>query len=452
MKKIIILIALITLSAICFVGCGNNSSDLSKLNKDNPSSNNSASDNLLFTFSEFSEDMNWVYFCDGPAQTISSSDINPRYGCIDKSGKMLFYIDSANADGIPTDYSNGYSYFYSDNRTKLNVLDKSGKVCSSYKAIVETYDGSLTTIIGDRDDHCVSFGDGYTVMQTHISDFDNNYYKYSIFDANGKELYTFNTDRDEEVKVEYEGEGVFSFKNMGTYFSKANKWSNVVYYGDFNNEAVFFHCEFGETESRESTVTLSYINCLGQIYTTKTMKREELGWDTNTTDVNEGFSIIHGNESLALYNIKTDELKKLTNDKYLDKIKEASFFINNGKIIVTMKGLDNESYFTIFDTDWNVISEPIRGGLVKENCGRIIVDLDKVYDLDGNLLFSFKEKGYTVGTYTYSDDVFMAKSDTSKSNVSNGRVVGNNEFAAFDINGDPLFVSIDFSHATEIKT
>ena len=426
----------------------------------------------LYLISNYSDGVAWVNYCDATAKDKTREGVHPKCGCINKNGELIFYYDSTDITHDPTDFSNGYAYIESDSGKKLTVIDTSGKICSTYNLVSETNDGFKVTKSGNMDNYCVAYGDGYEVVQTHDSGFDNNSYTYTIYDANNNQVYQLNEKPQKEISVKYWGNGVFSFKNTGFYYSRSGTWVDDKHAkpdGEFKGDMKYSDVVYGERRKTgnywDYDVHLEYIDTSGNVISTKTVSRSELGWNIKSSDVYNNRCIIYGAPQedkitkMFIYNFEDNSMVQLTDEKYLNQLSgDFDFHFMTNRIVITTQGQDKKNYYIVFDYDWNVIVEPQKYNYIDVSDNRIIKDFKYVYDENGSLVFEIDDKyvhstggaEYAVfNAPTYKDDMLVVH--TELDDRFNGTFLGSLGIAAYDLNGKELFNDISMSKASQIE-
>ena len=321
------------------------------------------------------------------------------------------------------------------------------------------------------DNYCVAYGNGYEVVQTHESGFDNNSYTYTIYDANNNQVSRFTESPQKEITVKYWGNGVFSFDKKHYYYANSGKWvdyEDVRPDGEFDSDMKFFDVVYGEEHKNgnidDYDVNLSYIDDSGKNVSTKTMSRAELGWNIISTNVYNNRCIIYGYpkdgklSKMFIYNFEDNSLNQLTDEKYLNQFSDDFdiHFMDN-RIVITTQGQDKKNYYIVFDFGWNVIVEPQEYNHINITNKRIIKDFKDVYDENGSLIFeidgdyvhSIRGAEYAVFSEpTYKDDKLVVNKKLD--NRFNGVFSGTLGVAAYDLNGELLFTEINHSNAKEI--
>lgn len=437
-KTVTILMVLFVI--ICAVSCSNN--DTTTLQE---KSHIKLPDVSVFE-PYYSEGLMWIEY-----KVTDTHEDNSRFGCVDKNGKLQFYIDNKEVCSVPTPFENGYSHIESKDSTVVSVLDKKGFICSSYNKLNITDIGSERSTKGDTSNCCVAYGYGYSVVQKHYSGFSDNYYEYIVFDPNGKKLYSFTTEDDEEIKVTHLGQGVFCFKNKGTFFCQGKKWTEYQTSNEFpsNAEMVYYNTEYGEDDNGNDTLEILFLTPKGEKISTGKLSREEYGWDSQATNVFNNIAVIYNYEydNVFSYNVKEKTFKKLNDDTYYNQMSEDTEFILSGECIVAnMKGEDDGKYYAVFNKNMDILVTPVKyTSQIDVYDNRIIVDFDSVYDLYDNFIFSFSENECEADAWCRLNDgvIFVPKENTNNDEK---------EYVLFDNNGKKVFESneIDSLSAKEI--
>lgn len=393
--------------------------------KDKNTSSTTASNVKYYTMNDFSEGYAWVYFKDGN---------KCYYGCIDKTGKMIFKKDATNILEV-TAFKNGCSHIKYKNA--YAVIDKQGNELSR-----------LTT---NSNKTICAYGEGYTLIQEYSAGFDFSGYKYTIFDKNGTAVANWERQKEYYGRIKYMGEGVFSFygEDQGYYCCKSNKW--VDYEGNMQQT---FNDEYVIIETGRSRVSL--MDSLGNVkeITTSGDMAGDYSWYST---VGSGICVLYkyfNGDSLIAYDIKNNSFATMSNyyaqrtdwDQFLDDNCFNSFI--GQRMLVPLTGDDGAEYVVLFDKNWNAVSDPVRADSYFYSDGRFIayqshynasslsiaVDDITVYDENCKRLFNMSDIGFSgYQIYGYSDGVArIIKSGTTK---------------YIDKNGKQLFSEIDMSKA-----
>lgn len=184
----------------------------------------------------------------------------------------------------------------------------------------------------------------------------------------------------------------------------------------------------------------------------------ENGWNWRISSIVNDTCVLYDfiNDQLILYNYNTASFKMLSD--YCDKIdwdavEDANLIVDDARIAIPMIGSDGNNYVSIFDTDWNMICEPIIMADYNEHGepyygfsnGRLVVkDLNNIgiyhiYDENGNMIFDID---LSTCAYKYIVNGF-----------SEGILFGGIEEGVpryFDVDGNLLFDRIDSSNASVI--
>lgn len=455
-KKIVLLLTFVLLLSL--VGCGR------KLESTTTGGDSSGKKDTVLSVLKPSKKTPVVLrdscnFSDGRAWiTYQLEEDSPSlYGCIDKTGSILFYITPDKYPTIATPYSSGYSVLqYGD---RFYVLDKNGTVCSTYDEHPSD-DFNSGVIVG---------GDGYIWTYEYTSGFDKAYYTYQLHAPNGNVITEFVYNGTEEIsKFAYCGKGVWEYWDYDAgvyrYFcAQSNKWVEHPDVGGmfstFYGDEALIGIDYDESDN----VTLWIMDTQGNTHTV-TYDRT-LAWNWNTESlINENLCVSGISRSfgslgeVSVCNTKTGEMAVL-GEKYTDKlISDPTGVYTNGIMPLAIQGQDEETYIIFFDASLNPVSEPINVFsylwtgelLIFERLGD---NGFTVSDSNGNIRFTSDEKGYSQIT-GYYDGVarvrlegksIMGMSKILSANDSNGFLSG--EWIFIDTNGDPIFEVIDASSA-----
>ena len=462
----IILTALLVCTAVC--GCSgnenaNNSSTVSENSNQNSASQDqngtvvetesNVTDIDLYLTYNYSEDLAWVIFNKG-----EGTEKQQYCGCIDKSGNLVFYIDENSLGTSPllsklTPYSNGYSYIETSN--SLYLLNKSGTVLQTYPIVPEKS--------GNK---AIAYADGYVWYQEYVSDFDEAYYKYSLYDSNKNIVTEFEYEGTEPIEsMGYYEKKVWAYYNRNkenpinsVYFTDGNKW--IDSYTDF-----YFYDDIaiiGPTHDNEDTDVgyLSFIDSKGN--QTYTQLPDNIGrWnDIQCYAISDDYCVLYHSgyakqEYLAIYNVSTKKFIKMDN-KYNDKIDYDSLpddsgelMFENGKIALRLIGSDGDSYVGLFDTSWNIIGEPIKSSIYYFSDGKLVTDKN-IYDENVKILFSADDFGYK-SVSSYHNGIAHAKTDGMQIS-SGGETYGyEDDWFYIDSDGNRLFDSINMKSAIKMQ-
>ena len=141
------------------------------------------------------------------------------------------------------------------------------------------------------------------------------------------------------------------------------------------------------------------------------------------------------------------------------------------------EGADGNNYIILYDNSGNQVSEPIQvvfsntysSNYYNYSGSRLIIDILKsnsvpatindvyIYDENGNYIYALSEVGYT-GISCYSDGAALVTNyehdeginKTTESYMYNMKIADGEEPVYLDLNGDPLFDSIDMSAFYEL--
>lgn len=365
-----------------------------------------------YSYNDFSEELAWINFAD---------DEKSYYGCIDKTGKIVFLFD---ADGISeiTDFSNGYAYIsYQD---CMKIIDKTGKIIGEY-SIDETH-------------KVAAYGDGYICTEERIADYNSSRYDYQIFNTDGTVLAASSSPDGQKYK--YFGQGIFGYFSheignsyYNVYFPEANKWIEQV--------DGFYFCD-ATTIMGKGRETIITIDNKGNKKSQSIPEGNHI-WVVN--DLVNDLSILYSYEEfLETYNYRENTFKKMDENissmiEY-DKLPPLTF--SDGKIALPWNGSDDKNYVAIFDTEWNLVANPI--------------PIDKFADYNDNLLYSYSDGRLIVeneeSTIVYDEkcnEVFNSNtcgySQISKYQNGVSKILDQSFPTYLDKDGNKLFEKIDTS-------
>lgn len=413
----------------------------------------------------FSEGYAWV-ICRDPAVESSS-----RYGCIDKTGKVILSMPSNALP--PSAFDEGYSYAkqYGD-----NVL----------YAIAT--DGSVTKYGNENDNkvRILAYGGGYVIVGRYDATFDSDEYVFEIQDSKATTIESFTLAGDEiddkstglHTLPIYCGQGVFGFQletNGGHptdfYCCKTNKWvkeaaSDEVEFID-DSDTAYLGVNYGESNNQ-----LVFMTSAGEI--SRYTLPETIGniWHTCVSD---NKCIIHDfNNHFYLYDLSSETLKQMPSEYESsiknDYYKEGKPFFNEGLCVMVAEGADGDDYIEVFDENWNRQFEPIKtidgweflyysNGTLSiepriEQGGSGFTEGDSaIYDKSGNQLWT--SDGFlspmSDGLFLHAEDAgFGSKAQQMPVNIKNRTYTTGRPIDFLDKDGKPAFESLDMSSAKEV--
>ena len=423
---------------------------------------------------DFSEKLAGVKFKTGKIEERQNSYEQHYFGVINKSGEMIFRIDSTNISAV-TQFSNGYSYVsYSD---KIDVIDSSGITVKSYPI---------------DDSQCVrAYGDGYVLTEVHDSDFDSNGYIYTIYSPTGETIKTIET-TDYSNFVRYLGKGVFLCNGM-MYFVESDKELNVGTESDFHDiyfreNKVVLGIDYYDPDIDGYRGKLKILDLDGQIEEIELYPEYGWDWDGSVLAIKNNLCILYSYDyyesTLITYNLTDKSFAIMPEDSankvVWDDIHSPLLFDDSGKIALTMQGSDGNYYVGIFDTEWTMSADPIQvrsnsnfvrgfgysdsgytfsdNRLIISNIGISENPETCVYDGNGNLIYKLDEKGY-YGIASYSDGVACVSSweGRYKGNGYTVHLDGDNMMELdgsespeyLDLDGNLLFEKIDMDSVVD---
>ena len=370
-------------------------------------------------------------------RTTNSDGYEDTYACIDDDGVVKFSFDINQPDNklyAMAPFEDGYSYLYpavgytEEGYESLGIVDSDGNV----------------TLFGDEEGVLiVAHGGGYVILERHEEGFDSNAYSYEIRDATGELVETLNPDNPSRyVKARYCGQGVFqiNFEDAGGFYCCKTKklvqegtWEDVDFVGD--SDTALFYIDGEEVAFLTSSGDIKYQKIpesLGRIHAAK---------------VNDGLCVLNNGSGLYLLDVSSGELKTLPEEyakrvdfEYLDSC-PATF--HDGRCVLQVIGDDNEHYFQVFDTDWNLVFGPVQGHLSDEEVysDGILTEGNVVYDTDGNVLFETESNILSAG-----DGVLI----NAESLNADGWFIGFGDVTYLDQSGDPLFAEVTYNENSKV--
>lgn len=331
----------------------------------------------------FSEGLAWVKFA-------KSSGEQERYACIDKEGNVLFAFPEGCDDMKPTPFDNGYSFISND--ADLMTIGHITSNCQSIisvdkKGNVKTFNVSDlgdTTNVDKEEREITACGGGYFVMYRHQqADFDNNDYPwiYEVYDAEGNYIDSLNSSSATWTTY-YRGQGMFEFKrdyngdDSVLFFPKVDKFIQTVPTTDVvfvDGEDMAFVAEgeeidvlqaVGEEDWQDSTVSgLVFVSKDGEI-TTYAAPDEvwALGDDPRVSDdliVLYGWGDEREGKTYYSYDVKRGVLKKMPEEYAQHELTAERAIFHDGVCAMLVLGADNRLYYSVYDSEWNRLFDPI---------------------------------------------------------------------------------------------
>lgn len=349
--------------------------------------------------------------------------------CVDKDGHALFRYNQKDVTTY-TEFSRNFAYItYKDD---FSVIDKTGKILSSFP--VDDY-GEIK-----------AYGDGYVMTEKYLSDFDDAYYSYAIYDSIGKKIKTFTLSDNGQIReANYCGDGVFGIQLRGSwndptefYCIKTDKFVKVQ--GDincrFNNGRAIIGIDYADPDEVGYRARLNLLTSEGEqshipIY-------PEIGWNWSETPILKDSSCIiywpYPDGSMVNYDFENDKFYKL-NENYVKKMNwekiTSKLVYDSGVIALPLKGSDNKNYVMVFDKTMQKVSEPLEcSNFENYKYGRMIVKYNNntlVYNEKCELIFTLADMDAQEMTQ-YSEGIAVV--DNTKCIDVNGKVVF--EFANID--------------------
>lgn len=403
-KKIIVttvavMIVFIAALIICLIVSSkndNNFDDGTTLNQitvtkanENTTINESTKEYKYISYNDFSEDIAWINFED---------DSNSYWGCIDKTGKLLFSFENIGINEV-TNFSSGYAYIiYND---CIKIVNKSGEITGIY--------------ITDGNNTVLAYGDGNIFIREHIADYNSSVYNYSIIDNKGEVIQTFSLDDLKDYYgFKYFGKGIFGYYTepfkYKIYFPESEKWIDL----DGNSESFYFYNDTAFLGIHYGGGKDSSDGYRGKIYLINTKGEEksliipdDYGWNWKINPIIENKSILHSYsyyyDYLIAFNVNDFSFRKMPEEMQskIDYKHLPILSFKENRIALPWNGSDNKKYIAVFNENLELIKEPI---LIDDfenytySESRLIIKNDSltiVFDENCNELFDSNKVGYT---------------------------------------------------------
>ena len=368
---------------------------------------------------------------------------------VDKDGNALFRINTENiSDYTITEFSDGYAHILTDN--KIYVINKDGEITSSY----------------DRGTgiHVLAYGDGYTLIEEYISDFDSSEYQYKVFDYSGNVKVNFEYPEETVARARYCENGIFQMylTNRDAYYGT----EYTDYVSATTGKTIELHADVSSTFFENTTVAgfsshdpdeVGYRSLLHLINVdcqeTSIPIYPDTGWNWDTSfnpAVAEGVCVIQELHDgiLYIYDVENAEFRKFDGEN-ADRLMlgvienlENPLVFQNDRLALPLLGNDGKSYVAVYDKQWNQVTAPIQTNqFFPISCDRMLIQTESgtvIYDVNGNEIFKMSDLGYQdEEIQPFSDNV--AKIDSSS-----------DELIYVDINGNILFDEMKLDNVKDI--
>lgn len=382
---------LILLTFIFLFGCSSNQENVKSSDQIDIDNTSNLESVVLSNTAVYSDDRLWV-------------DLNTEDGvmksAIDKKGNVI--VGFYNYPEV-SDFEDGYSSVAF--KDYVHHINKKGEI--------------ISTIEISENQKIVCYGGGYTVVESHTSDFETNEYTYTIYGHDGNELTTYAPGDGEEHSVYYMKNGVFNFRiyteegwTNDIYFSKSNKWVRQglehEYYFDGNNDLVV-GCESGENG------TLIVLTNDGDV------KKIVLPFSPTNVWSIQDYSIISGDycmiidsNNLYILNMITQQMSGIE-EKYIPKINwESNNFNFIGDVMsIPLVGEDGNLYVGLFGIDGKIIEEPLMQSgytfsdeMLVTYTGSLSDTIINVYTKDGKKAFDIKLDDISTHEFNRYNNIF----------------------------------------------
>ena len=379
----------------------------------------------------FSQGYCWIEFYD----TDSSDPHQGIYGCIDKTGKMIYYLQNTQR---PSDFSDkGISRF--------NSFVQYG---GDYYSV--TTDGKVELIHEGTDTFSCLINEDYACYIEPVSGFDKNQRKYYIYDPSGQLVKEIVLDENEfPESVNYMGNGIFIFTyEMGSighiYFTKSDAYEEQYISPNLS----------GQRYKAEGDYLLYYVGRLnGEESAQLTIADEKGNWkdiyipsefgrDPIYVDSSDNYILLsNDNEFYYLYDVKNDTFRKF-DGQYSDRLDWYMYNLDradcgNQILALCLEGQDGETYVGLYDINtFELVCEPILGGspeIVNDNL--VVQNKNEgtiIYSMKGEKIISLPDSYFV----SYNDGVYRCD-----------RGLGRTAYY-YDENWQLLFTSDDIKYST----
>lgn len=399
------------------------------------STNNGSTNNLGTCVFEapgsFSQGYCWIEFYD-------TDSIDPHqgiYGCIDKTGKMIYYLENTMCPSQFTD--KGISRFRAFNQYG-----------GGYYSI--TTDGKVELFHEGSDTFSSLISEDYECYLEPVSGFDKNQRKYYIYDPSGQLVKEIVLEENEfPESVNYMGNGIFIFTyGMGSighiYFTKSDAYEEQYISPNLS----------GQRYKEDGNYLLYYVGRLnGEERANLTIADDQGNWkdvfipseygnDPIYIDSSDNFILLsNGNEFYYLYDVKNDTFRKF-DGQYSDRLDWYMYNLHradcgNQVVALCLEGQDGETYVGLYDINsFELVCDPIQGGspeIINDNL--IVYNMNEgtiIYSMKGEKIINLPES-YSV---SYNDGVYRCD-----------RGLGRTAYY-YDENWNLLFTSDDINYST----
>lgn len=334
------------------IGAAGDDSGSSQLTSKTPTQDNQEQVNYEIRFGRsYSEDRAWVYY-----STTGENHAN-QWGCIDKTGTVLFSIPARTFNINPTPFENGVSY----------LVPSTGSDSEGHFPTIGIVDkqGNLSSLGGEEGEEIAAYGGGFVVLERHEESFDSNSYTYEIYNQECELVRTISAEEQAETcTVAYCGQGVFGFQMYTNGGNPTLFWcsgSDKVVEIEADRIPAFRLGEEWALISSAPDSQLTFLSSSGDIIQ-RQLPVEVSPFLDGT--VSEGIYSVYSEGYYITYNINTDETYVLSDDYAIradgDYYQGNDPIFHEGLCVLGVVGDDGEDYVQIFDTSWNLVAGPIR--------------------------------------------------------------------------------------------
>ena len=400
----------------------------------------------------FSDGYAWVYLKDVNLRNYRDKE-NQQTACVNKSGEIQFFLNLEDFDYqsqsiMWSNFQQDYYFWHSSNASFWEWHDGTSLVQDTFGS-QKIYDTKGNVVFETDDTYykVICYADGYYAVMKQVKSIDKNEHYVCFLNPDGtwkSNEWNLNSDSDYE-EVSYKGEDLFYCKGKfydlqsGKVFGETNY---VDTKGNFSNGKLLFH---DITKIRTIDKQGNISDPLKDVETTSgfnTGSNYAVFFSSKYTQNNEIKRTMYFMNSA---NNKLSEIVSYTNG--IEFTINAPMF-DGDKVVVGLKGVDQEYYFTTYSQDGKQLYEPIPCddyNKIWSACDRILIERGGkyfVYDYNGNLIFDEEKIPFQyVDCHPYSDDVMLIKNS-------------NFNYQYLDNNGKALFekLKIDNTEYNIVKS
>ncbi len=385
---------------------------------------------------EFSDGMAWFKY-------INPNDNKTYFAYMDSAGSVKFQFDYSEINHGSV-FKNGNAMIKFNNENAVAIVDKSGEV-------VKTIDITKNTIaeangIENAVSDILFFEEGYCIVKTDVEDFSNKYYLYTFYDSNGECVFIDRVAPEDATDYGYylgwyRGDNVIYLQGdsdyMTAYFLEGNYNALLNRKRDwfqFNDRYDIYDIETFNAN------TISLISSNGEIIEKQVSAVDLSNYDISYNYNNGNIMMMSKDEmEYGYYNIENDTF--ISSSEYASQIEETPVFCGDA-ITAKMRGADGVSYIGIFDMNWNLVTNPIKG----KTSGAFP---NGVWISDGDTYNGITINNYNCRYYDYSGNLLFETGDNLLEFSEGLAYNGNCQWV--NANNEVVIDGLDFSNVKTIQ-